>query len=184
MDYNIIYLQVWDDIVIFPLQSINTPATLSLSNHARKQFKMLDEAEDVPLFALPVDADHRATILKPFSVTGPHMLSFHLAWLSLFTCYFSAFAAPPLLPVIRDSLSLTASSAAASAISGAAGTIIGRLSMGPACDLLGPRIASAASTLLSAPAIFLLSATATCPISFSLLRFLSGFSLASFVSNQ
>ncbi|KAK1325506.1 High affinity nitrate transporter 2.7 [Acorus calamus] len=127
---------------------------------------------------LPVDADGKATELRPFSgAATPHMLAFHLSWLSLFARFFSALSPPPLLPLIRDSLSLTDSVASFS------GIVLARLLIGPVCDLLGPRAATAAVSLSTAPFVFALSAVGS-PAAFIAVRFFIGFSLAGFVSNQ
>ena len=134
-------------------------------------------------FSLPVDEDQKATEFKAFSLTQPHMLAFHLAWLSLFSCFFSTFSIPPLLPIIRDDLNLTDTDIGHAGIASFAGSIFSRLAMGPACDLMGPRIASATLSLLTAP-IILATCLVSSPQSFILIRFLIGFSLASFVSNQ
>ncbi|KAL7614667.1 high affinity nitrate transporter 2.7 [Lactuca sativa] len=134
-------------------------------------------------FSIAVDSDHRATEFRPFSISSPHMRAFHLAWLSLFSCFFSTFAIPPLLPIIREDLHLSPSDVGTAGIAAFAGSIISRLAMGPACDLFGPRLASATLSLVTAP-ILLSAAFISSPLSFILLRFFVGFSLANFVANQ
>ncbi|KAH7532479.1 hypothetical protein FEM48_Zijuj04G0024300 [Ziziphus jujuba var. spinosa] len=134
-------------------------------------------------FALPVDADQKATVFRPFSMAPPHMRAFHLAWLSLFSCYFSTFSIPPLLAVIRDDLNLTETDISRGGIASFVGSIFSRFAMGPACDVLGPRIASATLSLLTAPVILATSLISS-STSFIIIRFLIGFSLATFVANQ
>ncbi|OWM70639.1 high affinity nitrate transporter 2.7 [Punica granatum] len=134
-------------------------------------------------FSIPVDSNGKATQFKPFSASSPHMLAFHLAWFSLFSCFFSTFSIPPLLPVIRADLHLSASDVGIAGIASFTGAILSRLAMGPACDLFGPRVASAALSLLTAPAI-LAALLVSSARGFVVVRFLVGFSLANFVSNQ
>lgn len=134
-------------------------------------------------YPLKVDFDHKATEFRPFSLAPPHMRAFHLAWISLFSCFFSTFAIPPLLPAIRRDLNLSAADVGAANIASFAGSIFSRLAMGPACDLFGPRAASAAVSLLTAPAV-LSVAFVSSPTSFIAARFLIGFSLANFVACQ
>ncbi|CAI0430745.1 unnamed protein product [Linum tenue] len=55
--------------------------------------------------------------------------------------------------------------------------------MGAACDTVGPRLASASLVLITAPAVFF-TPTVSSPVSFVLVRFLTGCSLATFVSTQ
>ncbi|TXG54694.1 hypothetical protein EZV62_019950 [Acer yangbiense] len=136
-----------------------------------------------PPFSLPVDADDKATEFRPFSLSPPHMRAFHLAWLSLFACFFSTFSIPPLIPIIREDLKLTQSDIGTAGIASFVGSIFSRLAMGPICDLVGPRIASAILSLITAPAI-LATSLVTSAKSFILIRFLVGFSLANFVANQ
>jgi NNP family nitrate/nitrite transporter-like MFS transporter len=135
-------------------------------------------------FSLPVDpADQKATEFRPFSIAPPHMRAFHLAWLSLFSCFFSTFSIPPLVSVIRQDLNLTAADISYAGIASFSGSIVCRLAMGPTCDLVGPRIASATLSLLTAPAILSMCIVSS-PTTFILVRFLVGFSLANFVANQ
>ena len=136
-----------------------------------------------PFSSLPVDENQKATEFRVFSISKPHMLAFHLAWLSLFSCFFSTFSIPPLLPIIRADLNLTDADIGHAGIASFVGSIFSRLAMGPACDLLGPRIASATLSLLTAP-IILATSLVSSPQSFILIRFLIGFSLANFVANQ
>lgn len=131
-----------------------------------------------------VDAEGRATELRPLALSRPHTQAFHLAWLSLFACFFAAFAAPPILPALRPALVLAPSDASAAAVGSLAATLVGRLAMGPACDLLGPRRASGAANLASALGLALAAVTASSPAGFVALRFVAGLSLANFVANQ
>ncbi|CAH2072753.1 unnamed protein product [Thlaspi arvense] len=131
----------------------------------------------------PVDSSGRATVFRPFSLSSPHSRNFHLAWLSLFSCFFSTFSIPPLLPVISSDLRLSGSTVSAAGIASFAGSIFSRLAMGPLCDLIGPRTSSAILSLLTAPAI-LSTALVSSSASFILVRFFVGFSLANFVANQ
>uniref|UniRef100_A0A2P2NZW7 High affinity nitrate transporter 2.5-like n=1 Tax=Rhizophora mucronata TaxID=61149 RepID=A0A2P2NZW7_RHIMU len=134
-------------------------------------------------FALPVDSEHKATVFRLFSMAEPHMRAFHLTWVSFFACFVSTFAAPPLIPVIRDNLNLTATDIGNAGIASVSGAVLARIAMGTACDLFGPRLASASLILITAPAVYFTS-IASSPASFLLVRFFTGFSLSTFVSNQ
>ncbi|KAJ1688478.1 hypothetical protein LUZ63_019868 [Rhynchospora breviuscula] len=134
-------------------------------------------------FKMPVDSDHKATEFWLFSFAKPHMRAFHLSWFSFFCCFVSSFAAPPLLPLIRDNLSLTATDIGNAGVASVSGAVFARLAMGTACDLVGPRLASATLILLTTPAVYC-SAIINSATGFLLVRFFTGFSLASFVSTQ
>ncbi|CAH8271088.1 unnamed protein product [Arabidopsis lyrata] len=136
-----------------------------------------------PDSTIPVDSDGRATVFRPFSLSSPHSRAFHLAWLSLFSCFFSTFSIPPLVPVISSDLNLSASTVSTAGIASFAGSIFSRLAMGPLCDLIGPRTSSAILSFLTAPVILSASLVSS-PRSFILVRFFVGFSLANFVANQ
>jgi len=95
----------------------------------------------------------------------------------------SSFAAPPLLPIIRDNLNLTSTEIGNAGIASVSGAVFARVAMGSACDMFGPRLASASLILLTAPAVYFTSIISS-PTSFLLARFFTGFSLATFVSTQ
>lgn len=149
----------------------------------KKTTKLADEER---FYGADDDYDYcgRATELRPLTLSSPHTQAFHLAWLSLFACFFAAFAAPPILPALRPALVLSPSDAPAAAVGSLSATLVGRLAMGPACDLLGPRRASGWASLLAALALALTAVAASSPAGFVALRFVAGLSLANFVANQ
>jgi hypothetical protein len=50
-------------------------------------------------FAVPVDAEHKATAMPILNCSNPHMRAFHASWFGFFSTFFSTFAAAPL---VRD----------------------------------------------------------------------------------
>eukprot|EP00850_Spirogloea_muscicola_P007364 SM000037S13499 [mRNA] locus=s37:246587:250173:- [translate_table: standard] len=134
-------------------------------------------------FKQPVDSEHKATTIRLYSIAQPHMRSFHLSWISFFTAFVSAFAAPPLIPVIRENLDLTKSDIGNAGIAAVTGALFSRLMIGTLCDLFGPRQSAAALLMLTAPAVMSMCFVRNY-IGFMIVRCCIGLSLGTFVSCQ
>lgn len=134
-------------------------------------------------FDLPVDSEWKALKIKIYSVAGPHMRAFHIAWFSFFMCFIGTFAPAALMSVIRENLNLTRTEVSLSGVCAVVGAIGGRVAMGVALDKMGPRLGNSMVMLLGAPAVFLMAIVVNAA-GFLAVRFFIGICLCCFVCCQ
>ena len=111
------------------------------------------------------------------------MRTFHITWITFFLCFFGWFGIAPLMPVVRDDLSLTKGQIGNIIIASVAITIFARLFFGWLCDKIGPRISYTILLLFgSIPVMFI--GFSNSYESFLLFRLAIGVIGASFVITQ
>eukprot|EP00271_Cylindrocystis_brebissonii_P021429 TRINITY_DN7609_c0_g1_i1.p1 TRINITY_DN7609_c0_g1~~TRINITY_DN7609_c0_g1_i1.p1 ORF type:complete len:599 (-),score=101.11 TRINITY_DN7609_c0_g1_i1:773-2389(-) len=138
---------------------------------------------DEGLFAVPVDSEHKSKVLRLYSFAQPHMRAFHLSWFSFFIAFCSAFAAPPLVPIIRDNLNLQKKDIGNASITSVIGAVVSRILIGSVCDLVGPRYGAAVLLMTTVPCT-LAMAVVSDATSYIIVRLFIGFALATFVTCQ
>ena len=153
-------------------------------SHAQKTFEpgTVFDPNGRP-FAVPVDSEHKATVLKPWTFGFPHMRSFHINWSSFFISFVAVFAAAPMVPILREDINLTKPEAGAAGVATVTGTVFVRIILGSVCDVLGPRYGHAILQLLCAPALFSLAIIQN-GFGFIIGRLFVGFNLSTFVATQ
>ncbi|KAF6255678.1 high-affinity nitrate transporter 2.1-like protein [Scenedesmus sp. NREL 46B-D3] len=137
----------------------------------------------MPHFALPVDAECKACRLDLCSFARPHMRAFHVSWAAFFVTFATTFAPAALLPVLRDSLELTATDIANGGIASVCGAIGSRLVMGTFTDMFGPRAGAATMLLATAPFAFGMALVHDAA-GYVAMRCMVGLGLSMFVVNQ
>ncbi|MDE2937547.1 MAG: MFS transporter [Chloroflexota bacterium] len=83
----------------------------------------------------------KATRIRIFSLSKPHMRTFHLTWFAFFLAFFGWFGIAPMMVLVRDDLGLTKTQIGNTIIASVAITILARLVIGWLCDRIGPRLA-------------------------------------------
>jgi hypothetical protein len=92
--------------------------------------------------ATPLRADpdtHKATTIRLWSVSRPHMRAFHLSWLAFFSTFVSTFGPAALITIIREDLDMTKTDIGNAGIAAVCGAIFGRIAFGNFIDVYGTR---------------------------------------------
>ena len=89
----------------------------------------------------PIRAVNKATRIRLFSFSPPHMRAFHMTWFAFFLAFFGWFGIAPLMVLVREDLGLTSTQVGNTIIASVAITIVARLLTGWLCDRIGPRLA-------------------------------------------
>nr|CAD60538.1 NRT2;3 protein [Chlamydomonas reinhardtii] len=130
-----------------------------------------------------LDSEGKAKSIPVWRFTNPHMGAFHLSWFAFFISFLATFAPASLLPIIRDDLFLTKAQLGNAGVAAVCGAIAARVLMGVFVDIVGPRYGTAATMLMTAPAVFCM-ALVTDFATFAAVRFFIGLSLCMFVCCQ
>lgn len=125
----------------------------------------------------------QAVRIRLTDVHSVPMRTFHVTWISFFTCFFAWFAIAPLMPIVRDEFHLTREQVGNTIIASVAATIFVRLLLGRLCDRFGPRRLYTALMLLGAFAVMGIGLS-TGYTSFLIFRLVIGGIGASFVLTQ
>lgn len=121
--------------------------------------------------------------LHIFSFKGVEMQTFHITWLTFFSCFFAWFGLAPLMPGIREDLGLSKAEVGNTIIAAVSATIIARLIIGRLCDTLGPRKTYTILLLLGSIPVMCVG-LADSYMTFLLFRLAIGIIGASFVITQ
>ncbi len=121
--------------------------------------------------------------LNVLKFKGVQMRTFHITWLTFFTCFFAWFGLAPLMPTIREDLGLSKAQVGNTIIAAVSATIIARLVIGRLCDTWGPRKTYTALLAVCAFPVMCVG-LATDYTTFLLFRFAIGVVGASFVITQ
>ncbi len=98
----------------------------------------------------------KATKISLLDFKSVPMRTFHITWITFFICFFGWFGIAPLMPVVREDLSLTKGQIGNIIIASVAITIFARLFFGWLCDRIGPRISYTILLLVgSLPVMFI-----------------------------
>jgi NNP family nitrate/nitrite transporter-like MFS transporter len=130
-----------------------------------------------------VKSDQQATRVNLFDFRSPPMRAFHMAWMAFFLCFFAWFGIAPLMPVVRDELSLTKDQIGWCVIASVSITIIARLVIGWLCDRVGPRLSYSALLVVGSLPVMAIGFSHDFT-SFLIFRLLIGVIGASFVVTQ
>lgn len=82
---------------------------------------------------------NQATRIRLLDFSTPQMRAFHLSWFAFFLCFFAWFGIAPLMPILRQEMSLTSDQVGNLIIASVAMTVVSRLLLGWLCDRIGPR---------------------------------------------
>lgn len=125
----------------------------------------------------------KATRIELWNFRSIQMKTFHITWMTFFVCFFGWFGLAPLMPVIREDLSLSKAEIGNIMIASVAITIFARLFFGWLCDRIGPRLSYTALLFIGSIPVMLIGLSNSYE-SFLLCRLAIGVIGASFVITQ
>ena len=134
---------------------------------------------------MPVDPNQgfKAKEIQLMSFARPHMMAFHMSWMSFFIAFVCWFAFAPLMSTVRTEFGMSPKQVYAVGIASVASTVSARFIVGPLCDKLGPKRCQ--TFLLSWITFFVFMSPLVNDVnSLALVRFAIGFGGATLVVTQ
>jgi MFS transporter, NNP family, nitrate/nitrite transporter len=165
--------------------STNDPTHTMSSGNKAFQRKSSFHYKKYTNYACKVDPreNDKATELKFWNISRPHMRAFYCAWWSLLISYVNWFAIAPLLPEVRRTLNLSRKQLWTSSIASIPLATVFRLSVGSLCDKYGAR--SVMMWVLMAAAIpTACTGLVQSAMGLSMVRLFSGIGGSAFVMTQ
>lgn len=127
--------------------------------------------------------EDRSVEIAIFSLSRPHMRSFHLAWFAFFLAFMTWFAITPLLSEVQKSLNLTKEEIWTSSIFSVSAAVVTRCVAGLLCDIYGGRWMSAVVLVLCGiPTMF--TGLVNTSTGLSMLRLFTGIAGSAFITCQ
>jgi MFS transporter, NNP family, nitrate/nitrite transporter len=170
---------------VLGLHESNAPNHTSISSSKTFQRKSSFHYKKYTNYACKVDPreNDKATELKFWNISRPHMRAFYCAWWSLLISYVNWFAIAPLLPEVRRTLHLSRKQLWTSSIASIPLATVFRLSVGSLCDKYGAR--SVMMWVLMAAAIpTACTGLVQSALGLSMVRLFSGIGGSAFVMTQ
>lgn len=125
----------------------------------------------------------KATRIRLLDVRSAQMRAFHMSWFAFFLCFFAWFGIAPLMPIVREELSLNPRQIGNLIIGSVTATVAARLVVGRFCDRFGPRITYAVLLVFGSVPVACIGLAQSYE-TFLLFRVLIGVIGASFVITQ
>jgi NNP family nitrate/nitrite transporter-like MFS transporter len=130
-----------------------------------------------------IETSGKASSINLLDFKSVPMRTFHITWFTFFLCFFGWFGIAPLMPIVREDLSLSQGQIGYIVIGSVSITIFARLLFGWLCDKIGPRLSYSILLLTASVPVMGIGLSNSYEM-FLLFRLAIGITGASFVITQ